>query len=38
MADEQTMTDLKDLGGAVEGATVAPQVSNTPLREKIVDK
>ena len=37
MADEQTMTDLKDLGGAVEG-TVAPQISNAPLREKIVDK
>ena len=36
MADEQTMTDLKDLGGAVEG-TVAP-VSTAPLREKIVDK
>ncbi len=32
------MTDLKDLGGAVEGATVAPQISNAPLREKIVDK
>ena len=37
MADEQTMTDLKDLAGAVEG-TVAPQISNAPLREKIVDK
>ena len=36
MADEQTMTDLKDLAGAVEG-TVAPQISNAPLREKIVD-
>ena len=36
MADEQTMTDLKDLGGAVEG-TAAP-VSTAPLREKIVDK
>ena len=35
MADEQTMTDLKDLAGAVEG-TVAP-VSTTPLREKKVD-
>ena len=35
MADEQTMTDLKDLGGAVEG-TVAP-VSTMPLREKKVD-
>ena len=38
MADEQTMTDLKDLGGAVEGTTAAPQISNAPLREKIVDK
>ena len=38
MADEQTMTDLKDLGGAVEGATVAPAASTTPLRDKIVDK
>ena len=37
MADEQTMTDLKDLAGAVEG-TVAVPVSTTPLREKIVDK
>ena len=37
MADEQTMTDLKDLAGAVEG-TAAPQISNAPLREKIVDK
>ena len=37
MADEQTMTDLKDLGGAVEGSVAAP-VSTTPLREKIVDK
>ncbi|RYD45451.1 MAG: 30S ribosomal protein S9 [Sphingomonadales bacterium] len=37
MADEQTMTDLKDLGGAVEGTVAAP-VSITPLREKIVDK
>ena len=37
MADEQTMTDLKDLGGAVEG-TVAPATSTAPLREKIVDK
>ena len=37
MADEQTMTDLKDLGGAVEGTVAAP-VSTTPLREKIVDK
>ena len=37
MADEQTMTDLKDLGGAVEG-TVAPAASTAPLREKIVDK
>ncbi len=37
MSDEQTMTDLKDLGGAVEGAA-APQISTTPLREKIVDK
>jgi small subunit ribosomal protein S9 len=36
MADEQTMTDLKDLGGAVE-STAAP-VSTAPLREKIVDK
>ena len=37
MADEQTMTDLKDLAGAVEGTVAAP-VSTTPLREKIVDK
>ena len=37
MADERTMTDLKDLAGAVEG-TVAPQISTAPLREKIVDK
>ena len=37
MADEQTMTDLKDLAGAVEGTVAAP-VSNTPLREKQVDK
>ena len=37
MAEEQTMTDLKDLGGAVEG-TVAPAASTAPLREKIVDK
>ena len=38
MADEQTMTDLKDLAGAVEGTVAAPQISNAPLREKIVDK
>ena len=38
MADEQTMTDLKDLAGAVESAAVAPQISTAPLREKIVDK
>ncbi|MGV7122198.1 MULTISPECIES: 30S ribosomal protein S9 [unclassified Sphingopyxis] len=38
MADEQTMTDLKDLAGAVEGATVAPATPTAPLREKIVDK
>ena len=38
MADEQTMTDLKDLAGAVEGATVAPATPAAPLREKIVDK
>src|SRR5690606_27019251 len=37
MADEQTMTDLKDLAGAVEGTVAAP-ISSTPLREKIVDK
>ena len=37
MAEEQTMTDLKDLGGAVEG-TVAPAAPAAPLREKIVDK
>ncbi len=37
MADEQTMTDLKDLAGAVEGTVAAP-VSNAPLREKQVDK
>ena len=36
MADEQTMTDLKDLAGAVEG-TAAP-VNSAPLREKQVDK
>ncbi|APZ99025.1 30S ribosomal protein S9 [Sphingopyxis sp. QXT-31] len=36
MADEQTMTDLKDLGGAVEG-TVATPTSTMPLREKKVD-
>lgn len=35
MADEQTMTELKDLAGAVEG-TAAPVA--TPLREKQVDK
>lgn len=37
MAEEQTMTDLKDLGTAVE-ATVAAPISTMPLREKIVDK
>ena len=37
MADEQTMTDLKDLASAVEGTVAAP-ASTTPLREKIVDK
>ena len=37
MADEQTMTDLKDLAGAVEG-TVAPAAPAAPLREKQVDK
>ena len=37
MADEQTMTDLKDLGGAVEGTVAAP-TSTMPLREKQVDK
>ncbi|WP_374524365.1 30S ribosomal protein S9 [Sphingopyxis sp.] len=37
MADEQTMTDLKDLAGAVD-ATVAPAAPAAPLREKIVDK
>ena len=37
MADEQTMTDLKDLAGAVEG-TVAPEAPTAPLREKQVDK
>ena len=37
MADEQTMTDLKDLAGAVEGTVAAP-TSTTPLREKQVDK
>jgi small subunit ribosomal protein S9 len=37
MADEQTMTDLKDLAGAVEGTVAAP-TSNAPLREKQVDK
>ena len=38
MADEQTMTDLKDLAGAVEDATVAPAAPTAPLREKQVDK
>jgi len=37
MADEQTMTDLKDLAGAVEG-TAAPATPTAPLREKQVDK
>ncbi|MBL9065774.1 MAG: 30S ribosomal protein S9 [Sphingopyxis sp.] len=37
MADEQTMTDLKDLAGAALGTDAAP-TSNTPLREKQVDK
>ena len=37
MADEQTMTDLKDLAGAVEG-TATPAAPAAPLREKIVDK
>lgn len=37
MADEQTMTDLKDLAGAAIG-TDAPRISDAPLREKIVDK
>ncbi|MCW5645763.1 MAG: 30S ribosomal protein S9 [Sphingopyxis sp.] len=37
MADEQTMTDLKDLGGAVEGAAT-PAAPAAPLREKQVDK
>ena len=37
MADEQTMTDLKDLGGAVEG-TVAPAAPAAPLREQQLDK
>jgi len=37
MADEQTMTDLKDLAGAVEG-TVTPAAPTAPLREKQVDK
>lgn len=37
MADEQTMTDLKDLAGAVED-TVAPAAPAAPLREKQVDK
>jgi small subunit ribosomal protein S9 len=37
MADEQTMTDLKDLAGAVEG-TATPETPAAPLREKIVDK
>ena len=37
MADVQTMTDLKDLAGAVEGSVAVP-VSTTPLRVKIVDK
>jgi small subunit ribosomal protein S9 len=40
MAEEQTMTDLKDLGGAVEGTEsiiAATPVSTMPLREKIID-
>ena len=37
MADEQTMTDLKDLAGAVEGVA-APAAPAAPLREKQVDK
>ena len=37
MADEQTMTDLKDLAGAVEGSAV-PEAPTAPLREKQVDK
>lgn len=36
MADEQTMTDLKDLAGAVEGTAATP-TSTMPLREKKVD-
>ncbi|WP_188237931.1 30S ribosomal protein S9 [Sphingopyxis sp. LK2115] len=37
MADEQTMTDLKDLAGAALG-TDAPAAPTAPLREKQVDK
>ncbi|HMO76902.1 MAG TPA: 30S ribosomal protein S9 [Sphingopyxis sp.] len=36
MADEQTMTDLKDLAGAVEGVAT-PEAPAAPLREKQVD-
>ncbi len=37
MADEQTMTDLKDLGDAVEGTETIVATPDAPLREKIVD-
>ena len=38
MADEQTMTDLKDLAGAVEGTESTIAAPSAPLREKQVDK
>ncbi|WP_033074738.1 30S ribosomal protein S9 [Sphingopyxis sp. MWB1] len=38
MADEQTMTDLKDLAGAVEGTEAVIATPSAPLREKQVDK
>ncbi|WOF42780.1 30S ribosomal protein S9 [Sphingopyxis indica] len=37
MADEQTMTDLKDLAGAVEGVET-PETPSAPLREQQLDK
>ena len=37
MADEQTMTDLKDLAGAVD-AVATPETPAAPLREKQIDK
>src|SRR3546814_9343246 len=37
MAEDQTMTDLKDLAGAVEGIAT-PETPAAPLRDKQVDK